>query len=118
MSEFTFNIADYRPLSAVRIHRRSRVPVANRTKGFVVVGSSAENQDPGQRWSTSAPGVVEIRAIGDAYRISCHSAISTRRGKILRFDDEVPERVITMASPASIGPADDDPDPGDFPSVA
>ena len=118
MSEFTFNIADYRPLSAVRIHRRSRVPVANRSQGFVVVSSSAENQDPEQKWSTTTPGVVEIRAVRDAYRPSCHNGISRGRGKILRFDYEVPERVITMAPPASIGPADDDPDPGDFPSVA
>ena len=120
MSEFTFDIADYRPLSAVRPQRVQEIGSAAKSpSGFVVVTSSARERE--DSWMKTRPAVVDIRSIREAHRdghASCHVGAYPRRSKILRFTnftDEVPRHVITMARPQS---DDDDPDPTNFPTAA
>jgi hypothetical protein len=123
MSECTFNIADYRPLSAARMQRVQEVgSVAKSPSGFVVLTSSARERE--HSWTQTRPAVVDIRSIHEGNRnghASCHAGGYPRRSKILRFTnftDEVPEHVITMARPDSGPRADDDPDPTNFPTAA
>ena len=123
MSECTFDIADYRPLSAVRTQRVQEIgSVAKSSSGFVVLTSSARERE--HNWTETRPAVVDIRSIREGHRnrhVSCHVGAYPRRSKILRFTNftnEAPERVITMARPDSGPLSDDDPDPTNFPTAA
>jgi hypothetical protein len=123
MSEYTFNIADYRPSSAVRTQRVQEIgSVAKGPSGFVVLTSNARAREAS--WTETRPAVVDIRSIREAHRTtqaSCHTGPYSRRSKILHFTnftDEVPEHVITMARPDSAPRSDDDPDPSNFPTAA
>lgn len=122
MSEFTFDIADYRPASAVRTQRVQEIgSVAKSPSGFVLLTSNARERES---WmEATRPAVVEIRSIREAHRknhTSCHASAYPRR-KILsftNFTNDVPQHVITMALPDSAPRSDDDPDPTDFPTAA
>jgi hypothetical protein len=123
MSEFTFNIADYRPLFADRTHRVQETgAVAKSPNGFVVLTSNARASE--NSWTETRPAVADIRSIREAHRstqASCHTGAYPRQSKILRFTnftDDVPEHVITMARPDSATRSDDDPDPTNFPTAA
>ena len=121
MSELTFNIADYRPLFAVRSHRVQEArPAAKRPGDFVVLTSDHRSIEREDGWMDAGPAVVDIRSIREAHRIGHSSRVSgySRRGKILRFTNDAPERVVVMAPPDSNPQPDDDPDPGNFPSAA
>jgi hypothetical protein len=106
MSQFTFNIADYRPLAAVRQHRaHNTIPALNRPAGFVVLRS-----DPREHlfeWLEPRPSVVDIRSVRDDCRIT--PLACTRRARVLPFLSQAPDRVCTM--PASNSQSGDDPDP-------
>jgi hypothetical protein len=119
MSEYTFNIADYRPSSAERTQRvREFGPVAKSPSGFVVLTSN--NRAREDSWTETRPAVVDIRSIREAHR-GTHAGAYPRRSKILRFTNftsEFPERVITIAQPDSAPRSDDDPDPTNFPTAA
>jgi hypothetical protein len=71
--------------------------------------------------SWTRPAVVDIRSIREAHRStqpSSHTGVYPRRNKILHFTNftnDVPEHVITMATPDSAPRSDDDPD---FPTAA
>ena len=121
MSEYTFNIADYRPLSAARTQRVQEIgSVAKSPSGFVVLTSGARERE--DTWTETRPAVVDIRSIREAHRNnSCHVSAYPRRSKILRFTNftnEAPKHVITMARPDGGPQSDDDPDPTDFPTAA
>ncbi len=123
MSEFTFDIADYRPVSAVRTQRVQEIgSVAKSPSGFVLLTSNAREREDSWMEATR-PAVVEIRSIREAHRTShasCHVGAYPRR-KILRFTNftnDVPQHVITMALPDRAPRSDDDPDPTDFPTAA
>jgi hypothetical protein len=123
MSEYTFNIADYRPLSAVRSQRVQEVgSVAKSPSGCVVLTSSAGESE--HTWTETRPAVVDIRSIREGHRnshASCHVGAYPRRSKILRFTNftnDAPQHVITMAHPDSGPQSDDDPDPTNFPTAA
>jgi hypothetical protein len=123
MSEYTFNIADYRPLSAVRTQRvREFGAVAKSPSGFVVLTSN--NRAREDSWTETRPAVVDIRSIREAHRgtqASYHAGAYPCRSKVLRFTNftsEFPEHVITMAPPDSAPRSDDDPDPTNFPTAA
>jgi hypothetical protein len=123
MSEYTFNIADYRPVSAARTQRVTEIgSVADSPSGFVVLTSSARERE--DRWTETRPSVVDIRSIRESLRdshASCHVGAYSRRSKILHFanaTDDVPQQVITMARPDIAPRCDDDPDPTNFPTAA
>ena len=115
MSELTFNIADYRPLFAVRTHRdpgRSAAP--KRPAGFVVLSSS--DPEGSARWMDSSPEIFDIRMLRDEQRTRSGGSHS-RRGKILRFTTEPHCRVYVMNS-AHPAPAQADSDATDEPPAA
>jgi hypothetical protein len=123
MSEFTFNIADYRPFSAMGTQRVQETgSVAKSPSGFVVLTSSARERE--DSWTETRPAVVDIRSIRETHRTSyasCHVGAYPRGSKLLRFTnftDGVPQHVITMARPDSAPRPDDEPDPTNFPSAA
>lgn len=123
MSEYTFNIADYRPFSALRTPGVQEIGSGARSaSGFVVLTSSAREHE--ENWLETRPAVVDIRSIRESNRsghASCHVGAYPRRSKILRFTnftDDVPQHVITMARPDSAARSDDDPDPTNFPTAA
>jgi hypothetical protein len=116
MSEVTFNIADYRPLFAVRTHEHpGRSTAAKRPSGFVVLSNSELGERDG-RWMDSSPAVFDIRTFREAERPHSGSSHS-RRGKILRFTTEPHCRVYVMnaTNPAA---GEDDPDPSGEPPAA
>lgn len=112
MSEYTFNIADYRPLFADRARRVQEIGSAAKSpNGFAVVTSNTRARE--DSWAETRPAVVDIRSIREAHRTAY-----PHRSKILRFTnftDEVPQHVITMPSPDSTARSDNDPD---FPTAA
>ncbi len=123
MSGYTFNIADYRPLSAPRTQRVQEIgSVAKSPSGFVVVTSNVRERE--DNWTEARPAVVDIRSIREAHsnrHVSCHVGAYPRRSKILRFTNftqDVPEHVITMALPDNDSRSDEDPDPTNFPTAA
>lgn len=101
MSELTFNIADYRPLSQVRQHR------IGKTGPIVLVRSNSEPRE--SEWLQALPAVVDIRSV----REGCRSAQLSypRRGKVLRFANDPRDHVYTMPIHTSDSQSDDDPDP-------
>lgn len=115
MSEYTFDIADYRPSFVDRTPRVQEIgPVAKSPNGFVVLTSNARARE--DSWTETRPAVVEIRSIREVHR-----SAYPRRSKILRFTnftDAVSQHVITMARPDSAPRSDDDPDPTNFPPAA
>jgi hypothetical protein len=127
MTEYTFNIADYRPLLADRPQRIQELgSVGKDPNGFVVLTSNARARE--ESWTETRPAVVDIRSLREAHRAtqaSCHSGAYPRRNKILHFTNftnEVPEHVITMArpdsAPRSDSGLDEDPDPTNLPPAA
>ena len=102
MSQLTFNIADYRPLSRVRTHYEP--DTEKQHSAFVVLSSNSEPREYEVGWFDTPP-VVDIRAVREARRCA------PRRGKILRFSNPDSHRVYTMPLPESGSPADDDPGP-------
>ena len=109
MSQCTFNIADYRPISAVVSSRsEDRDSAIRKSSGFVVVSSNREPREYEQKWFDVRPAVVDIRSVRDP---SGRLAICPRRGKILRFTGETLDRVYTMPSPVRDWNTDDDPGP-------
>jgi hypothetical protein len=120
MSEYTFNIADYRPLVADGTQRIQEMgSVRKSPNGFVLLTSNSRARE--ESWTETLPAVVDIRSLREAHRgpqASCHTGAYPRRNKILHFTNftnEVPEHVITMARPDSAPRSDDDPD---FPPAA
>ena len=103
MSELTFNIADYRPLSRVKTHESGHAMKAG--GGFVVLSSNSRPREYEPEWYAPHPSVVDIRTVREAHRPS------PRRGKILRFSNPASHRVYTMPAPESPTLDDDDPDP-------
>jgi hypothetical protein len=122
MSEFTFNIADYRPLSGVRVQRvNDRRPMVKRPAGFVVLSSNSAPGEQESKWMDTRPAIVDIRSMRDDHRnghLGFHVGSYSRRGKVLRFTNEAPERVYTMATHDDRVMYDDDPDPSNFPPSA
>lgn len=108
MSQFTFNIADYRPLSAVRQHRvHGTLPAMKRPEGFEVLRSEPREHQFG--WLEPRPSVVDIRSVRDDCRtvpLAC-----PRRAKVLRFLSQAPDRVCTMRDHTSDSQTGEDPDP-------
>lgn len=115
MSEYTFDIADYRPSFAGRTPRVQEIgSVGKSPNGFFVLTSNASARE--NSWTETRPAVVEIRSIREVHRNAY-----PRRNKILRFTnftDAIPQHVITMARPDSAPRSDDDPDPTNFPTAA
>ena len=108
MSEFTFNIADYRPLSAVRQHRaHDTIPALNRPKGFVVVRSGPREHQ--FEWLEPRPSVVDIQSVRGGHQMA--QLLCLRRGKVLRFTGQSPDLVHTMQASPHDSQSDDDPDP-------
>ena len=103
MSEMTFNIADYRPLSLAQTHDRGQSIQAR--SGFVVLSSNSEPREYDSRWLEARPDVVDIRAVRETHR-AC-----PRRGKILRFSNPASHRLYTMPAHDGDAQADDDPGP-------
>ena len=103
MSELTFNIADYRPLSHVQAH--DSVPVMRARRGFVVLSPNCESRKQYPSWLDSQPEVVDIRSVRETHRTF------PRRGKILRFSNPASHRVYMMPAHHADTPADDDPGP-------
>jgi hypothetical protein len=101
MSELTFNIADYRPLSRMRTHDTR--PAVKERRGFVLLSSDNEPRRNEQAWLGPQPQVVDIRSVRDAHR--------PRRAKILRFRNPAMHRLYTMPAQPASSPADDDPGP-------
>ena len=99
MSQVTFNIADYRPISRGGAHDGD--PAAKGRTGFVVFSSNSEPRE----YVDAPPAVVDIRSVRDAHRTS------PRRGKILRFSNPASHRLYTMPAHDSAMSADDDPGP-------
>jgi hypothetical protein len=123
MSEYTFNIADYRPSFADRTQRVQEIgSVAKSPNGFVVLTSNSRARE--DSWTETRPAVVDIRSIRETHRstqASCHAGAYPRRSKILRFTNftkDVSDHVITMARPDSAPRSDEDPDPTNFPTAA
>lgn len=108
MSHFTFNIADYRPLSAVRPHRAAhdRTPALKGPKGFVVLGSEPREQF---EWLDPRPSVVDIRSLREGHQMA--QMLCPPRAKVLRFLSQASDRVCTMPVHSSNSQSDDDPDP-------
>ena len=103
MSEFTFNIADYRPLLQVRTNHRGQSLQAG--SGFVVLSSNSEPREYDSTWLEARPAVVDIRTVRETHR-AC-----PRRGKILRFSNPASHRLYTMPAHDGDAQADDDPGP-------
>jgi len=97
MSELTFNIADYRPLSRVRTHDTR--PAWEERRGFVVLTSNVEPRRDEPAWLAPQPQVVEIRSLREAHR--------PRHAKILRFRNPASHHVYIMPAHHT----DDDPGP-------
>jgi hypothetical protein len=123
MSEYTFNIADYRPFSAIRTQRVQEIGTVDKSRsGFVVLTSRPGVSE--DSWKEVRPAVVDIRSIRESHRnshASCHVGAYPRRSKILHFTnftDDISQHVITMAPPDIAPRSDDDPDPTDFPTAA
>jgi hypothetical protein len=115
MSEFTFNIADYRPLSAVRAHRAHDArPILKKSGGFVVLTANSEPRVSDDRWMESQPAVVDIRSVRESNRtglIPFQTTSYPRHAKILRFAKESIDRVCAMAASKGGSHSDDDPGP-------
>jgi len=103
MSEFTFNIADYRPLGRGRA--RDRVQETEPRTGFVVLSSNSDTRTEEAKWRDIEPVVVDIRSIRESHRTS------PRRGKILRFCNPDSHRLYTMPAHHEVMSTDDDPGP-------
>ena len=103
MSELTFNIADYRPLSHARTHDGH--PDFELRRGFVVLSSNSEPREHDSAWLVAKPSVVDIRSVRETRR-AC-----PRRGNILRFSAPASHRVYTMPAHDGGSQADDDPGP-------
>jgi hypothetical protein len=103
MSNFTFNIADYRPLVHGRTHDR-RLAVKERN-GFVLLSSNSEPREYDPEWLDTKPAVVDIREVREAHRLR------PRRGKILRFSNPASHRIYTMPVHDNRMHLDDDPGP-------
>jgi hypothetical protein len=103
MSNFTFNIADYRPLLHGRTYDRGSA-VKGRN-GFVLLSSNSELREYDPEWLDTKPAVVDIREVRDAHR-PC-----PRRGKILRFSNPASHRIYTMPVHDNRMHLDDDPGP-------
>jgi len=101
MSEFTFNIADYRSLSRVRTHDRG--PAAKARNGFVVLSANSETRE--YEWFETKPVVVDIRSVREARHAY------PRHGKVLRFSNSGSHRVYMMPAHDKTGSWDDDPGP-------
>jgi hypothetical protein len=108
MSQFTFNIADYRPLSAVRQHRaHDRTPALKGSNGFVVLSSEPRRNH--FEWLEPRPSVVDIRSVREGHQIT--QPLCARRAKVLRFLSHSLDQVYTMPMhPGDLQP-DDDSDP-------
>jgi hypothetical protein len=111
MSEFTFNIADYRPLSAVRQHRAHDIFSAlKRPKGFAVLRSEPrEHQFEWLEPRPSVPSVVDIRSVHEGHQRA--QLLCLQRGKVLQFTGQWPDLVRPMQANANDSQSDDDPDP-------
>jgi hypothetical protein len=114
MSEFTFNIADYRPLSAVRAHRAHDArPTLRKSGGFVVLSLNSEPRVYDARLQLR-PAVVDIRSVREANQtglIPFRTASDPRHARILGFEKESTDRVCTMAESEGGSQSDDDPGP-------
>jgi hypothetical protein len=104
MSELTFNIADYRPLSRVRFQDGG--PALKARNGFVVLSSNSEPDRYEREWREARPAVVDIRSVREAHR-----AAYPRRGKILRFSNPASHRLYMMPVHHDTSSMDDDPGP-------
>ena len=103
MSNLTFNIADYRPLSHARAYAEG--PSLKARSGFVVLSSNSEPREYEPTWLDARPAVVEIRSVRESHR-TC-----PRRAKVLRFSAPASHRLFTMPAHDDHRPADDDPGP-------
>jgi hypothetical protein len=103
MSNFTFNIADYRPLVHGSTHDRGSA-VKGRN-GFVLFSSNSEPREYDPNWLGAKPAVVDIREVREAHRLR------PRRGKILRFSNPASHRIYTMPVHDNRMHLDDDPGP-------
>ena len=103
MSDFTFNIADYRPLARVRNHDCGFAAKAR--SGFVVLTPNSDSRGFQSEWHEAAPAVVDIRSVRDGHRTP------SRGGKILRFSNAASHRVYMMPVHHDSPSRDDDPGP-------
>jgi hypothetical protein len=114
MSEYTFNIADYRPLSASRAQTMSH----DRASGGPFADGPQLSRD---HYSPEAAlGVVDIRSLRNGQRFHHLSeSIGTyqRRGKVLRFRSDGHSRVYEMR-PCAAEDRGNDTDPLNFPPAA
>jgi hypothetical protein len=115
MSQFTFNIADYRPLSVAR-PRETHDPFTSRSvrsNGFVVLASNTGRDESQSSWMQVQPSVVDIRTLRDAHpprRLLLHDFYQ-RRGKLLRFANEASPRVQVLPVNVAITTSGVDPFP-------
>jgi hypothetical protein len=114
MSHFTFNIADYRPLSAARtLKTHDPYTSGTRPNGFVVVTSNPDRDESGSSWMQVRPSVVDIRTVRDAQqprRLLLHDFYQ-RRGKLLHFANEASPRVQVLPVSVAIATPGSDPFP-------
>lgn len=103
MSNLTFNIADYRPLSHERAYASG--PSLKARSGFVVLSSNSEPREYEPTWLDARPAVVEIRSVRETHRIC------PRRAKVLRFRNPASHRLYTMPAQDDCTQSDDDPGP-------
>lgn len=108
MCQFTFNISDYRPLSAARQHRaHDTTPALKGPNGFVVLRS--EPREHQFEWFEPRPSVVDIRSVREGHQVA--QQLCARRAKVLRFLSQSPDQVYTMPVYTGDLQPDDDPDP-------
>ncbi len=110
MSGFTFNIADYRPLSAVRAHAtHDSRPALRESRGFAILTPHANRGGYDGWWPESRPAVVDIRTVRETHRMVQRS--HHQRGKVLQFTGESALNLYPMPANTNESRPDDDPDP-------
>jgi hypothetical protein len=114
MSQFTFNIADYRPLFAARTHKTHDFHTrANRTDGFVILASGPRGDANELPWMQVRSAVVDIRTMRGAQeprRLLLHDFYQ-RRGKLLQFTNEGTSRPQVLPVNVAVATPDSDPFP-------
>jgi hypothetical protein len=108
MSQLTFNIADYRPITGTQIRT---VQTPRKTSGFIVMSPASDIR------SYAEPAVVDIRRVRDAqrfHRSASSCGVYQRRAKVLRFAGSESGSSETL----SVREMSDESGPSDLPPAA
>ncbi len=111
MSQFTFNIADYRS------NNDTRIRTMQGASGFPVMAPAGDRA--ARMGAFTEPAVVDIRQMRDAQRlrrISPSCGVYQRRGKLLRFTGNDAGPVVRMSARKTDEPMENE--PGDLPPAA